>query len=142
MRLLSFCLAGVLMASSSPAAFAQSAPAASICNGTVVLVRVSEIKPGMMPTFLKAVDAQAAWYAAAPGGAGHKISVARVMDNNESTHTATLSETQALTYHAYPATEQKQIPHDAGYAAFVKLFQESSTIKTSYLTCMTKLPGA
>jgi hypothetical protein len=118
--------------------FAAPAPAAAqaapVCSGNLNIVRVSEIKPGMMAKFLEAVAAQQAWYKAA--GGPDEITAMRVMDR--SGNSMTLSETQVLTMHVEPAKREKAIPHDAGYDAFVAMFKESSTIKSEYITCMVK----
>ncbi len=116
----------------SPAA-AQQAPAAFPCTGNVNIVRISEIKPGMMQKFLDAVTAQAAWYKAA--GTPDRIDVMRVLDRDPNTKAYTLSETQAITTHISPADKNRP-KQDAGYDAFVAMFSASSTIKTQYLTCM------
>jgi hypothetical protein len=127
---------GALTPAFSPApAAAQAAGSSNPCTGTVNIVRVSEIKPGMMDTFLKAVAAQAAWYKNA--GLPDQIGVMRVMDQDPTTKAYTLSETQALTTHSSPAAGGgKRPPNDAAWDAFVKMFADSSTIKTQYLTCM------
>lgn len=111
-----------------------SAQATSVCSGNLNIVRVSEIKPGMMAKFLEAVSAQQAWYKAA--GGADEIKLLRVLDR--SGDSMTVSETQALTVHVEPAKREKMIPHDAGYAAFVAMFKESSTIKSEYITCAVK----
>jgi hypothetical protein len=132
----------VFSASLSPAfcptpAAAQQAPAPSAplpCTGNVNIVRVSEIKPGMMSKFLQAAAAQQDWYKNA--GTPDKIHVMRVMEQDPTTKAYTLSETQALTTHSMPATRAKDPAHDAGFDAFVTLFKDSSTIKTTYMTCV------
>ncbi len=93
------------------------------------IVRVSDIKPGMMDTFLKAVAAQKAWYKQA--GTKDEISVMRIADMK----TGAYSETEAITTHT-SMPNSTPAKHDAGYDAFVALFTQSSTIKTQYLTCM------
>ena len=116
----------------SPAA-AQAAAAALPCTGNINIVRISDIKPGMMDKFLQAVAAQKAWYKNA--GTPDQIGVMRILDRDPNTKAYTLSETQAITTHIELANS-KQPTHDAGYDAFVALFSASSTIKTQYLTCM------
>jgi hypothetical protein len=114
----------------APAVLAQTA--APPCDGTMAMVRVSDIKPDSMDKFLAAVAAQKDWYAS--HNLPDKIFVTKVIDRGASAY----STTQAITYHFYgngPASEPK---HDAGFDAFVKLFSESSTIKAGYLTCIPK----
>lgn len=102
------------------------------CDGDFNIIRVSEIKPGKMDTFLKAVEAQQAWYQ--KGGTPDKISLMRVYDMG----TGSFSTTEALTSHVEPGDRTQMVPHDAGYDAFVALYKESSTIKYEYFTCMAK----
>jgi hypothetical protein len=118
-------------------AVAQQAPAAAPipCDGKLNVVRLSDIKPGMMDQFLKAVAAQQAWYKAA--GTTDKIGVLRILVQDPATKAYTASETQAITTHIMPtqrATGPR--PDQAGWDAFVKMFSDSSTIKTQYMTCM------
>jgi hypothetical protein len=101
------------------------------CEGNYNVVRVSEIKPGMMDKFLQAVAAQKAWYQSK--GSPDTITVERVID----TKAGAYSTTQAITNHIQPPSS-KQPAHDAGYDAFVALFSDSSTIKSSFVTCMAK----
>jgi hypothetical protein len=101
------------------------------CEGNINIVRVSEIKPGMMDKFIEAVAAQKAWYKSK--GAPDTIGVERIIDMK----TGTYSTTQAITTHISPPSA-KQPAHDAGYDAFVALFSASSAITNSYLTCMAK----
>lgn len=120
-----------------PAAFAQSS-ASSVCEGDVNVIRVSEIKPGMMETFLKAVDGHKAWYAAA--GAPDKITAMRVIDRDPATKAQKWSETTVVTTHIEPATRAKALPPEGdSYKAFVDLYKQSSTIKTEFHTCMPKM---
>ena len=121
---------------SVPAA-AQQAPAATpLCTGNMNIVRVSEIKPGMMSKFMEAVAAQQKWYTSK--GTPDKIDVMRVMEQAAGTKTWSFSETQAITTHLEPAIRPggKGPAHDAGYDAFVALFRDSSTIKSEYVTCV------
>ncbi|HZL50109.1 MAG TPA: hypothetical protein VFC37_04085 [Terracidiphilus sp.] len=84
------------------AAQQTAAPAMSSgCTGNVNIVRISEVKPGMMDKFLGAVAAQQAWYKNA--GTPDEISVMRVMEQNPDTKAWALSDTQAITTHVMPA---------------------------------------
>lgn len=114
---------------------APAAEAPLPCNGTVNIVRVSEIKPGMMSKFLEAVAAQLAWYKDA--GSSDEIGVMRVMERDPDTKAYKVSETQAITTHVMVG-EHKDLPHNEAWDAFVKMFAESSTIKNAYLTCTVK----
>jgi hypothetical protein len=106
----------------APASAAAQGPASSAplpCTGTVNIVRVSEIKPGMMPTFLKAVTAQQAWYKQA--GTTDEIGLMRIMVQNPDTKAFSVSETEAITTHTQPAVS-RAATRDAGFDAFVALF--------------------
>lgn len=118
-----------------PAAAQQPAEGSmsATCKGNIDIVRISEINPGKMETFLSAVAAQKAWYKNA--GTPDEIAVMRVMDENPQTKAWTLSETQAITTHIGPR-EAKRLVHDAAWDAFVALFKDSSTIKTQFITCL------
>ncbi len=116
------------------AAQQAAAPAMSSgCTGNVNIVRISEVKSGMMDKFLGAVAAQQAWYKNA--GTPDEISVIRVMEQNPDTKAWALSDTQAITTHVMPARTQS-LPHDVAWDAFVALFKDSSTIKTQYIGCV------
>ena len=121
----------VLSPTPSAAQQATTRPPMPACDGNYNIVRVSEIKPGMMDKFLQAVAAQKAWYASK--GSPDTISVERVIDMKAGAY----STTQAITNHISPPNS-KQPAHDAGYDAFVALFTDSSTIKSSFFTCMAK----
>jgi hypothetical protein len=135
MRLSRLLLALTVLSATLTPTFAQTAAAAPpLCTGSLNIVRVSDIKPGMMDKFLQAVAAQQAWYKAA--GTSDVIQVMRIMERNPDTRVSTFSETQALTTHIEPASRTKGPDHDAGYDAFVAMFKDSSTIKTEYVTCI------
>jgi hypothetical protein len=119
----------------APAAAQQAqVPAAFPCAGSVNLVRISEIKPGMMQKFLDAVAAQKAWYKNA--GLPDEIAVMRIMERDPAGKSWSLSETQAITTHIEPSARTGGPAHDAAWDAFVAMYTASSTIKNSYLTCM------
>ena len=140
MRLSRLLLALTVLSATLTPAFAQTpaatqpAAAPPLCTGSLNIVRVSDIKPGMMDKFLHAVAAQQAWYKAA--GTSDVIQVMRIMERNPDTHVSTFSETQVLTTHIEPATRAKGPDHDAGYDAFVAMFKDSSTIQSEYVTCI------
>jgi hypothetical protein len=117
-----FAFAAVMFASTAVAQAPMSA-----CPGKQNIVRISEIKPGMMAKFEEAVAAQAAWYKQA--GSTDEIILLQVVD----TKAHALSTTEALTEHL---STGKSPAHDAGFDAFVALFNASSTIKSTYVTCV------
>jgi len=120
-----------------PAAFSQT-PAPLPCDGAVTRVRVSTIKPGMMPQFEKAVAANLAWYRG-KGITTNNIVLAKVIDRDAATKSYKFSESEAMTYHFNPpqATSSSPEPDDA-YKAFVQMYNDSSTIKAEYTVCMPK----
>jgi hypothetical protein len=124
-----------LALSSTPAAAQQPATRVA-CNGNYNVVRISEIKPGMMQKFLDAVAAQQTWYKKA--GTPDQITVMRIIERNPDTKVSSYSETQVMTFHVEPADRTQGPAHDDSYDAFVTLYKESSTIKSEYLACMTK----
>lgn len=120
----------------SPALAQQTNPLPA-CSGELHIVRVSEIKPGKMDTFLKATTDQQAWYKSK--GGTDQIIVMKVMKQAADKSWA-YSDSEALTDHVEPADRKPgAMAHDAGYDAFVALFKDSSTIKTEYVTCGNKL---
>jgi hypothetical protein len=124
---------GVLQASS---ALAQSAPLA--CNGDIAVVRVSAIKPGAMPGFLAAVAAHNAWYRS-HGFNGNAIFVSRVILADPKTGAMKYSDTEVVTYHVRPPSGKETAgKRDAAWSAYVKQYQDTSEIRSSYVTCMPK----
>lgn len=132
---LAVCTAPFAPALSPTTAVAQQPAAESPlpCSTSVNIVRVSEIKPGMMSQFMEAVEAQKAWYKNA--GLPDVIDVMRVMEQDPSTKAWKISETTVITTHVMPA-RSGQTKHDAAWDAFVAKFGASSTIKNAYMTCM------
>jgi len=118
----------------APASFAQSAPLP--CNGALTRVRISTIKPGMMPQFEKAVAANLAWYRN-QGITTNSIVLARIIDRNPVNRTYKYSDTEAIVYHFNPPGNN---PTDPGYKAFVQMYTDSSTIKLEYTVCMPSVP--
>lgn len=121
----------------SPTIAAAQGGAPLPCSEATNIVRVSEIKPGMMDKFLQAVAAQQAWYKKA--GSPDKIEVMRVMKQDPSTKAWKLRDDEAITTHVQ--LSNSQLKHDAAWDAFVALFNESSTIKSTYFTCMASGTG-
>ena len=115
-------------------AAAQTAAPLPACNGTVTVVRVSDIKPGKADTFLAAVAAQLAWYRA-NGVTGNKIYAAPIMVKGTDGN-FTYSATQYMTFHINPPRDNSRLPRgDDAYKTFVKMFRESSDISAEYTTC-------
>ncbi|HEX9202018.1 MAG TPA: hypothetical protein VF865_20850 [Acidobacteriaceae bacterium] len=131
-------LAPLTWAPVSAPALAQQAPADYTplpCSGNIEVVRLSDIKPGMMLKFFEAVATQQAWYKKA--GTPDQIEIKRVVERDPATKLFKISQTQAVTSHIEPASRAKDPAHDAGYDAFVALYNESATIKVEYRTCVT-----
>ena len=110
-------------------------PASASCDGTPTIVRVSEVKPGMMPDFLKAVDAHRAWYRS-HGFTTNQIYALRVYDRAANR----FSETEALTFHINPPSSGAPVEQDDSYKAFVKMYRDSSTLKDEYHACAPRQP--
>jgi len=134
MRVASLILAVTFM--SATVSLAQSPSTAPLpCEGSYNIIRVSEIKPGMMSTFMKAVEGHKAWYAAA--GAPDKIIAMRVINRDSVTKVQSYSETTIVTSHQEPVTRSQPLPPEGdSYKAFVDLYKQSSTIKSEFRTCM------
>ena len=132
--LLSFALTAAFTPAFAPApALAQQSAPLPECKGEVHIVRLSEVKPGKMDTFLKAAADQQAWYKGK--GGPDQIVVMRVMKQAADKSWA-YSDTETLTDHIEPADRKPgAMAHDAAYDAFVALFKDSSTIKNEYVTC-------
>jgi hypothetical protein len=131
-----FVLAAFLVLPSS-LVFAQNGPPA--CDGTLAVVRVSEIKPGgSMSGFLAAVAAHKAWYRA-NGVTDNDILVSRVIVRDQTTGVQSYSEKEALTYHVNPPARARTPNRgDAAWNDYVKLYRDNSDIKSEYMTCMPK----
>jgi hypothetical protein len=114
---------------------AQNAPPA--CNGDYAIVRVSTIKPGAMEGFMKAVEAHKAWYRSR-GFNDNVIVASRVILTDPQTHAMKYSDAEVVTYHVRPPGV-KQANRDAAWDAYVKMYRDTSDIKTEYYTCMPKL---
>jgi hypothetical protein len=109
-----------------------------VCDGNLVVTRVSTIKPGMMATFQAAVAAQLAWYRT-NGVKDNQIVMGKVIAKDAS-GAYSFSDTTALTYHINPPRMDIKLPRgDDGWKAFVKLFRDSSDIQAEYTTCTPKM---
>lgn len=127
--------AGAVQAQAPSTAASSASTAPVVCDGSYNVVRVSEIKPGMMSIFMKAVAGHQAWYAAA--GAPDRIVAMRVIDRDSATKVQSYSETQMVTSHVEPVKRDHPLPPEGeSYKAFVDLYKQSSIIKAEYHTCM------
>jgi hypothetical protein len=125
--------ASLLLSLAPMAAAAQQAPTESACTGTINVIHVNEIKPGMLDEFLIAVAKQQAWYKNA--GTPDQIQVMSVMTRDPATRAFYISNQEAITAHIEPAIRKEPV-HDAAYDAFVAMYNESSTVKSTYVTCV------
>ena len=134
MRLASLLLAFVTLCPSVGLAQAPTpaAPNMPACEGSITIVRVSDVQPGMMAKFKEAVAAQQAWYRSV--GMADTILLIPMLDRSATG--MTYSPNQAMTAHIVKVDGMPSPPHDAAYAAFVALYKASSTIKAEYTTCM------
>lgn len=106
------------------------------CDGDYAIVRVSSIKPGKMDGFMAAVEAHKAWYRS--HGYNDVIVASRVITSDPKTKKMKYSDQEVLTYHV--TTQNSEQPkHDAAWDAYVKQYQETSNLKSTYFTCMPKL---
>jgi hypothetical protein len=126
----------LLLASLVVPATVAAQNAVPACDGRLAIVRLSEITPtGTAAGFMKAVAAHKEWYAS--HGLKDEIFSARIIVRDETTHAASYSEKQFLTFHIFPSNTPAQEPtHDAAWDAYVKIYRENSEIKTSYQICM------
>lgn len=119
-----------------PAAGGQSTATREMpaCNGVLNIVRLSEITPaGSMDKFMAAVTAHQAWYKS--HGYPDVIFAAPVLERDPQTHAFSYSTKEALTYH-YMKPDGEPTKRDAAWDAFVKMYNETSTIKETYLNCV------
>ncbi len=110
----------------------QNAPLA--CEGRPATVRVSEVKAtGTKAGFLAAVAAHQAWFAGK--GVGDIVFAEPLIVRDEKTKARSYSDKVYMTFHIRtPGTAAPK--HDEAYAAFVKLYQENSEIKSEYDICL------
>jgi hypothetical protein len=121
----------VLFAALASTSFAQSAPS---CDGAYNVFRISEIKPGgSVDKFMAAVSAHQAWYKS--HGYPDLIFAARVIVRDEKTKAESYSDTQFATYH-YSKGSVPMAKHDAAWDAYVKMYNEVSSIKETITQCV------
>ncbi|MGD0963816.1 MAG: hypothetical protein ABSA57_07950 [Candidatus Acidiferrales bacterium] len=125
-----------MLLQSAPALAQHSLPA---CDGRVAIVRVSEIKPGGMEGFLAAVKAHKAWYRN-NGVTSNEILVSRVIVKDEKTGEWKYSDSEVITYHINPPEDNAKLPrNDDAWKAYVKMYNDVSTVKSITLSCMPKM---
>ena len=104
------------------------------CDGHIAILRVSDVKPGAMKTFMAAVDANLAWYRK-NGVKDNQIVASRVIVKDEKTGQMKYSD-EMITYHINPPRSDQKLPrNDDAWKAFVKMYRDSSRLKTEYITC-------
>jgi hypothetical protein len=123
----------LLCSSFAPLVFAQnSAPA---CSGAMNIMRVSEVKSGVtMDQFMAAVKAHQAWYKS--HGLPDMIFAARVVVSDPKTKAESYSDSQVVTYHYTKSPAVPASQHDAAWDAYVKMYNDASTIKATYMNCV------
>jgi len=124
----------VLQAAPALAQEHHSLPACK--NGHIAIVRVSEIKPGAMDAFLAAVKAHKAWYRN-NGVKTNDIFISRVIVKDPKTGEWGYSDSEVITYHINPPEDNEKLPrNDDAWKAYVKMYNDSSTVKSITLSCM------
>ena len=138
MRKILFALSCLTALSGTPL-FAQSTNAAK-CEGDPAIVRVTQLKPtSSYQAFLKAQDAHIAWYRK-NGFTDNLIYSSRVVIADEKAKTMKYSDTEILAFHVRPPMGDGIPAKDqAGWDAYVKLYRDSSDIKTEYPVCLPKV---
>jgi hypothetical protein len=122
------------LAPKSQAQTNSAEPAVPACDGVVSVVRMSEITPtGSVDKLMAAVAAHQAWYAS--HGFTDVIVAARVLERNPQTHAESYSDKQVLTLH-YAKPDSARPVHDAAWDAYVKMYNETSIIKSTTVACV------
>ena len=127
-----------MLKSLTVAALLLSACAASAqnpaCNGQLVGMRVSKLKPGgTMAGFADAVKANAAWYAS-HGLKDDRIAMAPVFEASDGSDKPSVD--KAMSIHIYgSATAPKK---DAAWTAFVDKYKANSSIESEVKVCLPK----
>jgi len=104
------------------------------CDGVYNVGRISEITPtGSLDKFMAAVAAHQAWYKS--HGFPDIIFASRVVTNDPKTGKMALSATEVMTYHLEKPNGPPTV-HDAAWDAYVKLYNDTSTIKETTLSCI------
>ncbi len=119
-------IAGMLMLAATGAGAQTNAIGGLQCKGRLVTIRLSTIKSGQLELFKKAIADHQAWYASHKNGT--KVAYIRLAERGSYDDSTAMS---VVTYDPAP-----QPAHDAGYAAFVKEYQDSSSVKDEHRGCM------
>jgi hypothetical protein len=113
-------------------------PTAPACDGDIVVVRVSQIKPGgTIGGLVAAAAAHEKWYRDR-GVNDNEIVVSRILVRDTVTRTTKYSDAQVLTYHFRPPGPARVRQGDDDWRAFVKQYDDNSEIRAEYVTCMPK----
>lgn len=125
-------LSVLILALAATGASAQTGPIGTLqCTGKSVTIRMSIIKPGQLALFKKAVADHQAWYA--KNNNGTKVAYVRLTQRGAG-GTLSYDDSAAMTVVTYDSKPQPK--HDDSYAAFVKEYQDSSTVKDEHRGCM------
>ncbi len=125
-------ISAILLALAATGAVAQTGPLGTLqCTGKPVTIRMSIIKPGQLALFKKAVVDHQAWYA--KNGNGTKVALVRVTKRGAG-GALSYDDSAAMTVVTYDTKPQPA--RDAAYAAFVKAYQDSSTVKDEHRGCL------
>jgi hypothetical protein len=125
-------LSAILLSLAATSAVAQNGPIGTLqCTGKPVTIRMSIIKPGQLALFKKAVADHQAWYA--KNNNATKVAFVRLTQRGAG-GALSYDDSAAMTVVTYDTKPQPA--HDEGYAAFVKEYQDSSTVKDEHRGCM------
>ncbi len=116
------------------AAPAFAAPGAPACDGQLVGMRVSKLKPGgSMAGFADAVRDNGKWYAS-HGFKNDRVSTVPVYELADGTYKPSV--TKAMSIHVYGGSEAPK--PDAAWEAFVAKYKANSTIESEVKLCLPK----
>ena len=116
------------------AALLGGTAAQAACNGDLVAVRVSKLKPGgSMAGLLDAAKDNGAWYGA-HGLKADRFATAPVYEQADGEPKPSV--TRLMTFHVY-GTDTKP-KHDAAWNAFVAKYKANSTIESENRVCVPK----
>ena len=140
MKILPFVVAVALLTmplalkSTAQMAAAPAMSAMPACDSILTIARISEITPtGSMEKLMTAVAAHQAWYAS--HGFSDVIVAGRILERDPQTHAMTYSDKQVLTLH-YEKPSGPPPTHDAAWDAYVKMYNDTSTIKETNVSCI------
>ena len=123
--------AALLLGLAAPVLAAPGAPA---CNGQLVGLRVSKLKPGgSLAGFAEAVRDNGKWYAS-HGLKDDIVTMAPVYESADGTYKPSV--TKAMSIHAYGGAAAPK--PDAAWEAFVAKYKANSTIESDVKVCLAK----